>query len=313
MPLPAPYAALCETLLGGPPPDEPLSACQACPCAGLTVNAASRCCDSEAELPNFQVGRGLDLPTVQTRLAARRGVSPLGMRRVRTGPCPHVSAEGCGVHALRPALCATWFCRTSRAETGQVAWRALGEWLRLLDGRLALWAVHEAGLRGDLLRSLLAPPDSRPSDTGPVDDATWAARFGPWAGREAELFAECTARVDSLSLDRALDIAGIEARVLAETAARTFAALGPGPLPGRLRFGRHQVVGLGPDAVRVVTTNVHQPLDVSAEVHGLLHHIDGRPTAEALAAMERERGAALDEATVRHLLDHRLLAESPEP
>lgn len=307
MPLTPPYDRWVAEAVPGAPDGEARSTCATCPCAGYTLPRDSRCCSSAAEIPNYLVGRSLAVPSVQARLAARHGVGPLGFTATGwpTGTCPHLDQGACTVHDARPAACATWFCRHDRRARGARAWSALGDLLRVVESRVALWSAVQAGLAGPALHALLGPPGTRTD--GATDDAAWAARWGSFAGREGEFYARCAELVLGLSWPQALAIAGIEAVVLQDAARAAVAALGDDRIPDRLGVGSHQVVGLGLDASLVVTHSVHDPYQLSAIVQSVLPFFDGRSTSEALAAMVEDRGVQLGPDALRELIDARLL------
>ena len=74
-----PQADLETTLLGPILPDRECGACTAC-CTELTVDT-----------PEF--------------------AKPAGT------PCIHLSGQGCGIHAVRPRICRTWFCAWRRVAS----------------------------------------------------------------------------------------------------------------------------------------------------------------------------------------------------
>ena len=74
-----PQADLETTLLGPVLPDRECGDCTAC-CTELTVNT-----------PEFAKAAGT--------------------------PCIHLSGQGCGIHAVRPRICRTWFCAWRRVAS----------------------------------------------------------------------------------------------------------------------------------------------------------------------------------------------------
>ena len=74
-----PQADLETTLLGPVLPDRSCGDCTAC-CTELTVNT-----------PEFAKAAGT--------------------------PCIHLSGQGCGIHAVRPRICRTWFCAWRRVAS----------------------------------------------------------------------------------------------------------------------------------------------------------------------------------------------------
>ena len=152
-PLPPLYAAWMEELLTGPLPIEEHATCSDCamtmPAGGASgegsFDSATKCCTYQPRLPNFLLGRILGGPrgpgrtSVEKRIAAQLGVTPLGIARPpvygaifgaampggfgRTPSllCPHYVDEGgglCGIWQNRNATCSTWYCKHVRGSVG---------------------------------------------------------------------------------------------------------------------------------------------------------------------------------------------------
>lgn len=318
--LPASLQRFARDLLGELP-EHPRSTCGDCPCVGRSLPAATRCCGTAAEVHNFYVGQVLDRPSVAARIAARHGVTPLGLLRsalhdlapARLGSpvslrCPHLGDGGaCEIHEARPAACATWFCRPARGATGDALLSAVRDWAMALEGKLALHCALTLGLDEGPLRALLGGSARGTDGPDPLDDRRWAARWGRWAGREAEFYAACSDVVDTLHTEDLAAIGGVDVEVLLRTTRARLAAFGDTTLPARLAPGAHQVLGVGPDASWVAAWSTHDPTTLSALVASVLPYFDGRPLADALARMEEERGVRLDDTSIRELIDARLL------
>ncbi len=152
--IPQPHQDWVQQLLGHPAPEESRSTCHSCPVSGpgKPFRAELKCCGFVPELPNFQAGALLDVPSVQARIAEGVMVGPRGLGRspayaARSSQtafgrdqelaCPHLVDEGCSIWARREAVCASWFCRIDGGEAGQHFWEELRRTLRVLEGRLA--------------------------------------------------------------------------------------------------------------------------------------------------------------------------------
>ena len=132
-----------------------------------------------------------------------------------------------------------------------------------------------------------------------------------WAGiedREA-WFIEAWQRVSVLGWDDVLQIAGPELQALERIARAAWAVLDQ-PLPERLRPGVYQVVAVGADGVLAETYTPRDPIGLPRALLGVLHHFDGRPTAEVLDRLAREEGVALEADFLRQLVDFNVLSEA---
>lgn len=135
-------------------PEQPRSTCHSCPVSGpgKPFRAELKCCGFVPELPNFQVGALLEVPSVQRRIADGIMVGPLGLGRspayaLRSADaefgrdlelaCPHLVEEGCSIWAHREAICSTWFCKIEGGEAGKQLWLELRRTLQRLEGVLA--------------------------------------------------------------------------------------------------------------------------------------------------------------------------------
>lgn len=322
----------------------PCDACPQCPTAdgpalAYAFDPEVKCCAHLPELPNYLVGaalRDLDATSpgavsLRARIAGRVAADPLGLGRSaeralidahavnvqgrsRSLRCPHFAPDSgtCSIHGHRNHHCAAYFCRPQRGRAGHLVWEAVGRLLGAAERAVALHCALEAGLEAAHLASLRADADApRSVDAATADstvgDALWAARWGPWAGREEALYAACAERADALSWSDVRALGGVDLRVLEEIARARVAARDDAELPERLRVGVHQVLAVGAGGARVVTWSALDPIELPALLLSVLHYFDGRPTAEAFAAIERERGIRLDGPLVQQLRDHLLL------
>lgn len=156
--LPPLYAAWLRAAAGGPIPRETVATCDACvmlPSEGSLPDAtfflpAVKCCAYQPALPGFLAGGILsdEDPTMahgrkalEKQIESRVGVAPIGIKaneafnllytmtpgvfgRAPALRCPYLTDGGdCGVWRHRPGVCATWFCKHVRGETGFRFWR----------------------------------------------------------------------------------------------------------------------------------------------------------------------------------------------
>lgn len=202
-PLPPLHARWLDAMLGAPTPAEVDTTCDDCvmckpPPTGTSWDPVARCCTYLPHLPNFLLGGALSddsvlaRPSVEARIAAREGISPIGagwtrafaeawqdretwFGRERAMRCPHHIAEGglCGVWKYRNAVCATYFCRTVRDGPGRRFWDAAREVLLTVEHDLSRSCLQELGVAAD--------------------------DWGEWFGRERELYRACFAIVAPLA------------------------------------------------------------------------------------------------------------------
>jgi len=321
--------------------------------AGTLVFAAeTKCCTYVPEVPNFLVGRILDDPdpafapgraTVNQRIDARVGVTPLGLGRppvhlllyghgasrgfgrAKTLRCPHYRADAggaCGIWRHRNAVCATWFCKHVRGATGQRFWRSLEQLLSIAERELSRYCLLQIGVEAEMLARLLPHGSDRGAVTsnldaaaldGEADDSAYRAVWGTWQGRERELFRRAAAVVNDLRWRDVLRIGGASVEALARVTADAYHRHGDEGLPPRLVVGAFQSVATGHARVRIVTYSPFDPLELPRLLVDVLPYFDGRPTAEALARIQAQRGINVQPDLVRRLVDFGLLVEPSIP
>lgn len=320
------------------PPSEPKATCGDCVmCAdvrrsGTRVRFAPevKCCSYLPHLANFLVGRSLRGPgraSVQARMARRTGVTPLGLglghadlRRLVDRQhlfgrstelrCPHYLPDsgGCAIWATRNAVCSTWFCQHERGAVSQRFWHAVRDLLMAAEERLAYRCLreglpvdqvdavmeHRTAVRETIRRSEAGSLPDDPDDTS----AEWYARmWGEWAGREESWFAACADLVEAMD-DDALRSWMLGVQHLIDDVDARWALLQEAGLPERLVFRPGIGSEAGVDVLRLVGYSPFDPLVLDPPVLGSVQRLDGRPTVDVLAEIEREHAVPLP----RHLL-----------
>lgn len=321
-PLPPLYARWMSTLLGAPIPEETTATCASC--AMVTkpgssepgYNPDTKCCTFHPELWNFLAGAALldesangarGRGGVQSRIAAREAVSPLGLGRVdayyvayvespapKFGTdaallCPHYLSEGgglCGIWRHRESTCATWFCKHDRGRVGQEFWEQLRRVLHTSEEALARWSLRELG----------------------VPEEAWDRH----SGNAAHLYMECSRLVTPLEWDDVSRIVGDALPVHQRGLSQAFELLLSDAVPVRPVAELVQIAPRAEGRVRLGTYSSLDALDVPAVVAEFLPYFDGRPTADALAEIERGTGARVDPSLVRRLADFGVLRELPD-
>lgn len=310
----------------------------------IFFNPQTKCCTYVPALPNYLVGRILadDAPasaagraTVVARMQAGAGVTPLGLApppnfsvlyghspaalfgRSLTLRCPHYLAEAggrCGVWAHRAGVCATWFCKFERGATGMNFWRSLEQLLAAVERNLAHWCLVELGFKGAPLRRLL-PIQSQTNRNnvsahaldGVADEHEQRALWGAWTGREEEFYRACAKRVEALTWPDVLAVGGPELQLFARLTREAYDELNSERLPAALKVGPFNVLRMGPDANTISTYSGYDPIELPTRLLEVLPYFDGRPVAQALAAIAAERGLKIDRKLVRRLVDFRVL------
>ena len=263
----------------------------------------------------------LGLQPTPVRALLYRHATLHGMGQAKTLRCPHYRAEAggaCGVWRHRNGVCATWFCKHVRGATGLRFWHSLDQLLAIAERELSRWCLLKIGVEAGLLARLLprgsdrgfgdSPIDARGLD-GEVDDATYAALWGAWHGRERELFRRAAGVVNPLKWRDVVGIGGASVDALARILVDAYRRHGNDAIPVRLGVGPFQAVVVGRERVLVTTYSAYDPLELPRLLVDVLPYFDGRPTSETLARIRAERRINVQLDLVRRLVDFGLLVE----
>jgi hypothetical protein len=321
--------------------------------SGYAFDPTTKCCTYVPELPNFLVGRILSdgdpafakgRATLVRRLEQGIAVTPLGVGRSptyrllfehtaglmafgrnRALRCPHyLEDEGgtCGIWRHRKSTCATWFCKHDRGAVGLGFWRAVHQLLGTVEESLARWCVIELDVGEETLRTLFPPTGGEPTLFGPhargrsldgvVDADAGRALWGLWAGRERAFFDECARRVNALRWRDVASIGGPEIGIRERLVRMAYAGLVSEAAPPVLRSGPLRMGQLQGDSERIWTYSPLDPIDLPRRLVTALRYFDGRPTPDALGAAAAD-GVPIDEATLRMLVDFRILVPTGGP
>jgi hypothetical protein len=338
------YTAWIDQLLAGPIPAETKATCENCamlpqgePLAGgVYFHPTTRCCTFQPALANYRAGliladddTGLAAGrhTVESRLAARIAVTPLGMNpsarflllyenasgAFGRGPelgCPHQIEGQCGIWAHRPATCTTWFCKHVRGATGFEFWKDLGRLLNEVDSQLGLWCAVEMGIEVEQLARLL---ESRPMDAtdlgAAIPDSVYRRFWGSWVGREAEFYRACAELVRPLAWDEITRICGPRLGILSRMVLDRYRKVTSEEPLESPRVGLIQIERIVGGKYSAVTYSPYDRLKISAELAAVLPHFDGRPVGTVVEEIRTQRGIRIDPALVRRMADFRVLVE----
>ncbi len=125
------------------------------------VQGDAKCCTFWPFIPNFEVHRVLQEFEGKERLSILSQTLPIGIvaphafqakhreTSHRAGlRCPYLSDEGrCRIWKIRPAECATYFCRSQAGEQGMQFWREVNQLTHFIEFGLAQQWMIEAGYR----------------------------------------------------------------------------------------------------------------------------------------------------------------------
>jgi hypothetical protein len=355
--LPPLYAEWIAAMLPGPIPPEKQATCDHCamlpqpePDRGAAegfFSPETKCCTYMPQLGNFLVGRILTDPdesarrgreTVEKRIEAGAGVTPLGLRRTRLydllyaqSPaafgrakamlCPHYLADDggkCGVWKNRESTCATWFCKFGRGQTGRTFWQRLHDMLCAAENALSRHCLLQLDLDGSALgqlvptraRAKLGAADGRISAEdldGQLIAPAYRALWGNWLGREREFYVRCAEIVNALSWDDVMRLAGTELEMLSRLVVDAYAELTADDVPERLRSRRLAVVYTSAERACLIGYSNLDPLSVPKALVDSLHCFDGRPTEEAMRAVAEDHRVRMSRGAVRKLVDFGVL------
>jgi len=341
--LPPLYQRWADAFLAAPIPRERVATCSDCAMCTSTEHGTAepgsyertlKCCTYFPRLPNFLVGRALDVDSTgaaQLRrfiadqdqgaaLATLLGVrSPLryssyyavaGSEFGRDPAllCPYaIYSEGpegsrCGIWQYRNAVCSTYFCKHVRGRTGQTFWESFRNLLNEMEVSLAWWAVAELIPQAGELMVLGATDDPHTLEL-PTATEVW----GFWPGSREDYYRACAERVESLRWDEALAISGAKATIRAREVLARFKKLSSDAVPTRARVGPYQVLQQGLKRSLVHAPGGCEAFQLPSVLLPLLSHFDGRPTDLVLAEIKERSGVGIAPDLVRKLCDFNLL------
>ena len=328
------YERWGATLFGAPLPAEPKATCASCAMASPDMgderfDPQTKCCTYLPILPSYLVGRALldadpaaarGRASIAARIKRRTAVTPFGLGRPRAMAllhqgrseaafgrsgallCPHFVADGgaCGIWKHRNGACTAYFCKHDRGAVGARFWGAFADLLGAVERALVRHCAVALDVGGDALLRLCASPeaDARGREIdGVVDDATYAALWGSWAGREEAYFRACADVVEPLSWGEVVAIGGAEIAAFAQAARAARASLDDRALCARVHVPELHVIRRKDDVVRLRGYSATDPIDVPRATFDALARADGATIDEA----------GLDDATARALLDFGVL------
>lgn len=313
----------------------------------VSFDPDARCCTYQPEIWSFLAGAALadrspggamSRASIRERIAAAEQVTPLGLGRSRryatlyaASPdgfgrshalrCPHYVVEGslCAIWQHRNATCATWFCKHEHGAVSKRFWDRLQELLLAVEHAVARHAVLALDLGSDALQALFpihpaSAPGLTAADLDGHGDPAWQQRvWGRWEGRIEPFYLEAAALAAALSWDEISRLGGSDLALRVTLLREAHAALRSRAIPKRLRASTVSVSASpsqGPGTVVMSTYSGYDPLEVPEVLLRCLPYFDGRPTADALKAIEAALAVRLEPALVRRLHEFGVLTEA---
>jgi Fe-S-cluster containining protein len=305
----------------------------------------TKCCTFHPRVPNYLVGAMLasDDPTlaegrrrIESRLASRVGVAPGWLHPPRTFSllydsargafgraeglrCPFYDTEsgGCTIWAHRDAVCSTYFCKYDAGDDGRRFWTAVKELVSLVEIQLSRAALLELAPelldREPLTRPPAGPIGPEDIDGAPPPDAAYAAMWGSWAGREAELYTACHRYVCSLSAGDVESLLGLDGRIARRQLRRALDAMRSTALPPVLRLDPATTVAwLDDGSVALASYSELEAVALPGAAYRLLTRFTGaEPVATVRARLRAEERADLADEVLLELYRQRVLAPPP--
>lgn len=298
-----------------------------------------KCCGYYPAMPNFLLGAVLasDNPEmdegkqrIRELIKSKRGVSPAGIqppakysllftasgKNFGRSPlllCPYYNKEkeNCTIWKHRHAVCATYFCKSTAAETGKAFWNALKEFLLSTEIDLVCHTLLELGVKdvAGLMKSYSMGPNKINSLTEEeLEERSPSESDYKWMwqdrlGEEETFYKQAYALVESLSSQDFDAVTGVRRRVNLlnlETKFKTMV-----DLPRVLR--KNPAVDLKVDGdnymIRVEGLDSVLPMPTS-----VMDAFDGKqPWREVQAAMARKYNIELDDTLILSLYHYNIL------
>jgi Fe-S-cluster containining protein len=306
----------------------------------------TKCCTFHPRLPNYLVGAILSSAghggdegrrRVEARVASRVGVTPEWLHppraftllydsargafgRAQGLRCPFYATEagGCTIWAHRDAVCSTYFCKYEAGEDGRRFWTAVKELVSLVEIQLARAALLE--LAPELLdrepgqrTPPAAPIGPEDVDGAPPPTGEYAAAWGAWAGREAELYRACDGYVRALSARDLEGLLGLDGLLSRRAVRRALEAMRSPALPPVLRLDPGATVAWLPDgSVALASYSEHEAVALPGVAYRLLTRFTGEaPVTAVRARLRDEERADLADEVLLELYRQRVLAVPP--
>lgn len=312
----------------------------------VSFDPDARCCTYQPEIWNFLAGAALAdhsaagttaRASILARIAAANGVTPLGLGRSRKYAalyaaggdgfgrshalrCPHYVVEGsqCAIWRHRDATCATWFCKHEHGAVSKRFWDRLHQVLQCVELAVSRHAVLTLDIGEAALAALFParPPAESRLSVGDLDDLGDPARmrqlWGRWSGRMVDFYIGASELSAALSWEQIRRLGGADLTLRIALLVEAHRELEDREIPERLRAPSFSVatgIPHAPGNVVLGTYSGYDPLEVPEVLVRCLPYFDGRPTRDALDAIETTLGVRLERGLVRRLLEFGVLTD----
>ena len=347
--LPPIYGARMPSFFDQPAINETRATCSDCAMCDKTNAPASlettafrpdvKCCSYHPTLPNYLAGAILEDETmaegrarVRAKIGARIGVTPQWLAaprkylvlldaaressfgRSQSLLCPYYErTEGnCTIWKHREGVCTTFFCKHTGGAPAHKFWTSLRRYLLHVERALAIHVARSIDpelVEPTIPRNRLTPEDL---EDRPPNDATYAAYWGAWLGREEAFYVECARRVRALGRDELGRVVGDAGReILAEVRSRYEDTTKPKLAP-RLLLNPDMLVTRGEGGVGVTTYSRYDSLFLTDALHEALGHFTGQsPVETVLEKLRTEHDVDLPTDLLLYLQQFDVVREPP--
>lgn len=346
--LPILYQHWLQSILPGGMPRERVATCLDCAMCARTPeeqqtmigahNPDTKCCTYFPNVPNYLVGRAIDVDTPGARVmlgyvesgtsseanVTLHGVAPTGKRSGlydligSTGGfgrdpdllCPYAIEVGtregplCGIWEHRNSVCSTYFCKHVNGGSGRHLWMAIRNLFRHIESSLSWWAI--AQLVPELGPLLLRPPTQQEER---IDSTLSPEAWNYWSGTRADFYRACSEKVEALSWEEVVSVVGFKAALYVEEVCANYDHVYGDTFPDPLRPTAFTTIRAGHDRTTIQGRGGggSEHVVVPTTLLRLLPYFDGRPTEDVLSDIKAQERVGLDVALVRKLYDFGIL------
>ncbi len=346
--LPILYQRWLASILPGGMPRERIATCLDCAMCARTreehqtmlgaYNPDTKCCTYFPNVPNYLVGRAIDVDTPGARVmlgfvesgttseanVTMCGVAATGKRsalydlagqgggfgRDPDLLCPYAIArdtqEGplCGIWAHRNSVCSTYFCKHVNGGSGRHLWTAIRNLFRHIEASLSWWAI--AQLIPEMGTLMLRPPGQQEER---VDSVLSPTAWTRWPGTRADFYRACSEKVEALSWEEVVAVVGFKAALYVEEVHANYDHVYGETFPDPLRPTTYTTIQAGHERTTIQGggSGGNEHVEVPSILLRLLPYFDGRSTQEVLSDIKAREQVGLDVALVRKLYDFGIL------
>ncbi len=311
--------------------------------------ADTKCCTYFPQLPNYLVGAILsdaspEMEEGKRRLrriiASRIGVTPHGVGpprktvliirsyaeafgRTEKLRCPYFNLEdpkaSCTIWRHRESVCLTYYCKYSAGQRGFEVWRALKEYLSLVQVALAGYSAEVVGPKrprpGRPPRESVVEPVYGPHlnaediDDLPPKESEYARWWGAWVGHEEEFYIACYEWVRSIKREDFAKNVGEKIASTLDVLKTKYEILEKNLLPERLvRNGRMREEHVG-DKVVVTTYHRYDSFALDKDLYDVVGELRASETLQENLTRLANAGIELQSELIDYLVMAGILVE----